>query len=186
MNTKPKRKYTKRKNSDASVNELADIILKEENEVKPQRIDMGSEEVEEETDIDWESFEPADENGSREDEGPLEPVDDELLETIDNDDDDITETVEFVSMESDRIHLDVGAYKNNPFIVKRSMNEVYDIIGSIFGFSDGDYYVCSENTQTSIDSITKERRRYKCMMIRDKKNFLYTLWFDISNIGFLY
>lgn len=83
-----------------------------------------------------------------------------------------------------RVILDKGTTKATAFTIQRHINEMYSILGHYFGNKNGDYFIGSENTLTS--NINGVRKRYKCVIVEDKNRFVYSLWFDLTNIGPVY
>ena len=74
-----------------------------------------------------------------------------------------------------------GRTKDTAIVIDRHIQEMYNILGNIFGAKAGDYFIGSENTMT-ITSLGK-RKRMKCVLIEDKNGFKYAVWFDISRLG---
>ncbi len=82
------------------------------------------------------------------------------------------------------IIFDRGTSRTNAFILNKRIEEMHGILGKIFGFKNGDYFISNENTSTTFkDGI---RRRHRFVWIEDKNGFKYGLWFDMTNLGPVY
>ncbi len=83
-----------------------------------------------------------------------------------------------------QIIFDRGTTRSTAFILNRRIEEMHSILGKIFGYKNGDYFISNENTSTSFkDGV---RRRHKFVWIEDKNGFKYGLWFDMTNLGPVY
>lgn len=82
------------------------------------------------------------------------------------------------------VMLDQGTTKQTAFILQKRIQEVDSILNHYFGKQSGDYFVGSENTQTS--NVNGIRKRYKCVSVEDKNGFKYFIWFDITALGAIY
>lgn len=79
------------------------------------------------------------------------------------------------------VNLTQGTTKPTAFIIQKNHHEIHSILGNLFGFNGGDYFVINENTFSS--QKHGMRRRHKCISVEDKNGFRYVIWFDLSNIG---
>lgn len=77
-----------------------------------------------------------------------------------------------------------GTRKDNAFIIVKHIREIDNILNKHFGSKNGDYFINGDNT--SVIYKNGIRKKYKCVAIEDKNNFKYCLWFDISNLSFLF
>lgn len=82
------------------------------------------------------------------------------------------------------VQFQQGNTKDTAFVVQSHINEMYKILAAHFGPNNGDYFVLNENTTTSTKN--NQRKRYKCILVEDKYNFRYMLWFDLTNLGPVY
>ena len=83
----------------------------------------------------------------------------------------------------ERIKLPVGLAQNVPFIVKKTEREIYSFLETYFGSKEGDYFILNELTQTK---RTKEGlKRIKGILLEDKNNFRYLIWFDTTALSYL-
>lgn len=79
------------------------------------------------------------------------------------------------------IKVEFGRTKDKAIVVNRHIQEMYNVLGNIFGAKNGDYFIGSENTMT-VTSIG-QRKRLKCILVEDKNGFKYSMWFDVSRLG---
>lgn len=110
----------------------------------------------------------------------------EIIETptdVDQKYEDIPNQEESVVVPGPKI-LDRGITKDTAFIIQSHINEVDKILTTYFGSNNGDYFILNENTTTFIKN--NQRKRYKCILVEDKYNYRYILWFDVTNLGLIY
>lgn len=119
------------------------------------------------------------------DEPPVEDMDDapEVIEEI-KPYETIPGTVEEKKIIPKAIDIDFGRTKATAFVLNQRLQEMYTILGNIFGSKSGDYFIGSENSVTITNLGI--RKRYKCISIEDKNGFHYVLWFDVTNLGMIY
>ncbi len=104
----------------------------------------------------------------------------------------VLDPAEYLDMPSDhkkedtptRVVFESGLNKNTAFVIHKNVNELHNILGHFFGNKQGDYFILNETTNTTYrDNI---RKRYKTILVEDKNNFRYVLWFDLSLLGLIY
>ena len=83
-----------------------------------------------------------------------------------------------------QIIFDRGTTRATAFVLNRRIEEMHSILGKIFGYNNGDYFISNENTSTTFKDGM--RRRHKFVWIEDKNGFKYGLWFDMTNLGPVY
>lgn len=76
----------------------------------------------------------------------------------------------------EKINLYVAYNIYTAYIINKNDKEITNFLNTIFGDKDYDYFIQSETR------ITKNKKTYKILMVEDKNNFKYTLWFDITNL----
>ena len=97
---------------------------------------------------------------------------------------DIPDNKEPASPKPEPIILTEGFNKPTAFVIKARMDESQHILNRIFGSNNGDYFVVNEVVSTTYKNNVRER--YKCIMVEDKNLFRYFIWFNISNLGYIY
>jgi len=75
--------------------------------------------------------------------------------------------------------LSHGLSSKDPFIVQKRENEIYKTLGGLFGMNDGDFFV---HNQTS---ITLGPKTFRVVLVKDKNEFTYQIWFEVSNLSLL-
>lgn len=83
-----------------------------------------------------------------------------------------------------RIIFDQGTDRLSAFVIRKHIDETYHILGKLFGYNNGDYFVINEITSTTVKN--GQRRRHRCILLEDKNNFRYNIWFDLTNLGPVY
>lgn len=82
------------------------------------------------------------------------------------------------------VDIPFGLTKTTAFILEKRLQEMYNILGNLFGTKTGDYFIGSENTVT-VNNLN-QRKRYKCIVVEDKHSYRYVLWFDVTKLGMIY
>lgn len=83
------------------------------------------------------------------------------------------------------VTLKYGKTIQDPIIVRKDF-EVYSVLNSIFGGSDGSYFIINENTITKFYPKEHKHKKFKIVYIADKNNFKYMVWFDITALSFIH
>lgn len=79
------------------------------------------------------------------------------------------------------VEIPFGQSKEDARKVK-NMNEIDQILKSLFGSQNGDYFILSEYNYTMHKVNTPVDRRMKCLHLEDKNRYGYYIWFEMSGM----